>query len=133
MTKEIEHIKAMIESVDPDDTQTLDEIDATVFFTLNPKERVYFSSMSIKEYLLGVRDQHYSKVYKNYTRSIDAQKDLELEGWFVYCDDFDSALTEFSCTCWSKKDEVSTPRLPNEELARLYCWLCVRQWEIENE
>lgn len=129
-----DHLKIlqMIEGVDHDDTDALDAIDAWVFFWLNPEERVYFESISINQYLLGVRDQHYIKQHIPYTRNLDAIKSITPEGYEILLIQDDRG---FRC----QFDEVrgsyisGSGILPTEELARLHVVVKAIAYEREND
>ena len=76
---------------------------------------------------------HGTTVYNDcpdFASSIDEQKDLEVEGWLLNVSQTDAGYT----ASLRKGSIIRTNRrvidfLPTEPLARLYCWLCVKQWE----
>ena len=71
---------------------------------------------------------------KEYTCSIKEQKDLEVAGWvFTATYNVHTGLRG-TITKEGKYDIVQfTSKIQDGRRARLYCWLCVMQWELENE
>lgn len=115
--QEIEHIKDMIKNVSVDDLNTLKgkEINTRVFWTCLPDEA---------EYALDV-----GYGCPNFILSIDAQKQLERDGWRISVNQFED---NWICYIYGDNKPYYGVTLPTEVLARLYCWLCVMKWEIEN-
>ncbi len=123
-------IKKMIETVDPNDTAKLDEIDARVGFYLGEHK-------NLQEYYQG-KDQN-AKIehaifwghITKYTRSRDALKAIRPEGymWTVECRVNDVSR----CQAWSnvanhptfygRKSANTNEGLPTEELAELHAIL----------
>jgi hypothetical protein len=80
-----QEILRLIETVDPNDTAKLDEIDARVWCVLNSEQ---FVCMSLSEPAFVCGSSHYASCDKNlseipsYTRSRDALKQIRPEGWY---------------------------------------------------
>lgn len=127
----------LIETVNPDDTAMLDEIDARVdcyLKKINPDELWLHGGKRRPAHL----DNHFRKTL--YTRSRDLLKKIRPEGWSV---DTVSALKDdclyFDAIIW-KIGEVLKGRLlttkggflPTEELAELHAIIQAIQWERDN-
>jgi hypothetical protein len=113
----------------------LDEIDARVGL-LNFKHKGYrgYTNVSGRLKVFLSDDGRQSFYSPQYTRSIDAQKAIEVEGWYM-CVDTDRngsiAHVEY-IPDFEVFESFCSNDLPTEPLARLYCWLCVKQWELQN-
>ncbi len=134
---EAEKILNMIENVNPDDIETLNEIDAMVFVYLNFSER-YFKEVHYKGNRVcwkTIMDYYSNKIVKiQYTRSRDVLKSIRPKGWKV------CITSNGRCQMW--KDECEAPnitsynnqkgKLPTEELAELHAIIQAIEWERNN-
>lgn len=126
LSDEAKKILEMIENVSPDDTNTLDEIDARVCFYLNPGEKMYYDGL--EDYLIGVRDQHYMRIHSQYTRSRDALKSIRPEGVITTVSYYPEGFEGYAVGA-----KGQSPRLPTEELAELHAIIQAIEWERNNE
>ncbi len=118
-----EQILKMIEEVSPDDTKTLDEIDARVAFYVG-------ADKVLSEHLKGDETEFlrlykvFPQLGKKYTRSRDALKAIRPEGWgFDHDVIFDKwAIVGYVTEGFSKNHPCveSYTHLPTEEIAELH-------------
>ena len=103
-------ILTLLESVQPDDTAGLDEIDARVWKYLHPWSR-------------SIDDIKADPLIEKYTRDRNALKAIRPEGWFpLVARSFDEntyRLYGYIMCCESGKIDTM-PFLPTEELAELH-------------
>ena len=115
---EAQKILEMIESAKPEDTATLDEIDARVWCYKNG-DRFSFISLQV----LGL---------PKYTRSRDALKSIRPEG---FTDELSIYIVKRGIVVesWFKK-QITTPKfLPTEELAELHAIIQAIELERNND
>ena len=133
---EIQKILEMIECVPPDDTKTLDEIDARVGVLAGHAPCVacqaYYNKKKDPEG--GIKHMIEFSYAPKYTRSIDAQKDLQVKGWRMETGQFgDSWVTRLKKKASGIVYDVYSPDLLTEPLARLYAWLKVKEMETNDD
>jgi hypothetical protein len=129
-------ILQLIEAVDPNDTDTLDEIDARVcayvFNAELSRGRTVTTSLNTNDHTEvkgkwfvskdGVRNE-----IRHYTRSRDALKSIRPEGWF-----FTKTLYENGVCLLSTRygdGEYRKIQLPTEELAELHAIISAIHYE----
>lgn len=117
----VEEILKMIETVSPDDTVKLDEIDARVQCFLHPCRPDW---IGYEDGMAVVTSPHGGKIRlikaKEYTRSRDALKAIRPEGWdFI---DVSGGFNHNAWTCQINMGPFTTEKqtLPTEELAELH-------------
>lgn len=129
-------ILKLIETVDPEDSETLDEIDARVWCWIEGLE--YETKMHTRDGLhiypkTGSTLKGWLYNDEKYTRSRDTLKSIRPEG----CPVVKVRKVYQNCGCeiynhgWDKSF-VSAP-LPTEELAELHAIIQAIQWSRENE
>lgn len=110
---ESEQILRMIETVDPNDSAKMDEIDSLVYNFLYPPRII---SESVKVVTCSKFD--------SYTRSRDALKDIRPDLWVFECTvstDMDHKLIGHGCCGYRYMgDDLESFDLPTEELAELH-------------
>lgn len=152
---EIEKIKQMIESLQGyteeeilrDHVATLDEIDARVW-CVRMHDQFEFKGKPDGKHETDMPDNYPDNCWKVWrkkpnkygvfkittkpTRSIDAQKTLEVEGWRIQV--WEAFPDQWRCEIWKNDPPtvLQTKYLPTEALVRLYCWLCIFEWEEQN-
>ena len=139
----------MIESVDPSDTATMNEIDTRFWAWYNGvtilKLRRFGidSSKSLRGEIKCIRSKEYGDLPRlwphtvvpnstpllKYTRSRDVLKAIRPDGWMFYIDNFDRELSYFQITGWCKHTEVITPPIATEELAELHAIIQAIEYE----
>lgn len=144
---EAQTILKMIENVDPADTQTLDEIDARVWFFNN--DATFVSANAFKGCVFGYTGRHnfpepeYSETFEiggqsgftapQYTRSRDALKSIRPDGWCFSVIATNPTFRHCISTQIKKdgsfEDCCQSPRLLTEELAELHAIIKVIEWE----
>ena len=137
MTHEI--ILNMIENVDPEDTNTLNEIDARYWCWSNDKEylshtpaTVSFKTKKAIIYSGGLREFKRSNTYKEYTRSRDALKAIRPEAYFFRIIQH-TGNGLFGAVLENKDGLFFTcPLLSTEELAELHAIIQAKAYEKEN-
>lgn len=121
-------ILKMIETVSPDDTAKLDEIDARVdcykwgydFHDVNSVEGCFVSYF----HKGPLPEDKYGNLSQKYTRSRDALKAIRPEGWWF------GICGAYWCDFGKKLDERKpTPELPTEELAELHAIIQAIEYE----
>jgi hypothetical protein len=137
------HILRLIETVDPNDTAILDEIDARFWCLRNGYEfHPYKARVSLFAWeKSGNRNlKHYETVPK-YTRSLDACQAAMPEGWYLLLVNTDAGATIdrigfvwFACLKRLKPEENDTqsPSLPTAPLAWLHAIVQAMIFEMEN-
>lgn len=128
----------LIETVDKDDTQKLDEIDARVYLY---KERLDIPV----EKLLEVWKGDLTK-WVMYTRSRDALKAIRPDGWVFNVKQFglnsyhsnafkhrDDTLKIYADTPYVTTSGLKIKSLPTEELAELHAIIQAIEWERKND
>lgn len=111
----------LIETVSPDDTAKLDEIDARVGCLITDTE--YQEQFKYPLCSFERRDGSFadSYVFPRYTRSRDALKAIRPEGWNIQHHQYDAGKHHvFGLTDYSVPKQCYSPRLPTEELAELH-------------
>lgn len=107
----------LIETVNPDDTVVLDEIDRKV-----------------RRFIFGRQKDFIHP--PQYTRSRDALKIIRPDGWFWNAGHNESnsgGLFAFSMYSFTNSPVLTSPDLPTEELAELHVIIQAIQWERDNE
>lgn len=143
---EAQKILKMIESVKPDYTDTLDEIDARTecFFQKNVRYVNHFTDEELGRFCVTARQVEASIEYDaahehiwdipHYTRSRDALKSIRPEGWNL---DITSANQNYPYSKakiyisagFRDKEAFYSPELPTEELAELHAIIQAIQYE----
>ena len=130
---QIKQLYKLIENVDKDDTATLDEIDARVWCWQASKE--YAGQDTLGNHVYKERADCLPMVgcgsfangdLKQFTRSIDAQEQIDTEGWMIYIRQWQAGWIggmDFSDV------HFHTQALPTEPLARLHAKLQVVEYE----
>lgn len=141
---EVKKILEMIESVDPNDTETLDEIDARVVVWLEPALEYIGVRREPDSDMFGEPVEHhaykqkdgrefliYPDEQKQYTRSRDALKSIRPEGWQIVISNY---ATGFWTVVLSNDGlNISAPSyLKTEELAELHAIIQAIEWERQN-
>jgi hypothetical protein len=125
-------ILEMIESVDPKDTDKLDEIDARVTVFLHPHRDYKCHGMWKKELWVWVhgfvQDWPYTKVVP-YTRSRDSLKQIRPKGWQFCFSDWGDGWDVTLFPTDVKYPRLDSKRLPTEELAELFAIIQAIEWE----
>lgn len=121
-------ILQLIESVDVNDTETLDEIDARVACYEHGKEYVSHSINGVNNIDIITTDNRLLG-FPRYTRSRDALKQIRPEGWHYHtvasrAEYKRSAMTNDNITA-----AAISERLPTEELAELHAIIQAMEWE----
>lgn len=138
---EAKKILEMIESVDVDDSDKLDEIDARVWCLLNSANFVQMVNIGYFQYNHCPDGEVRYRATKKYTRSRDDLKAIRPDGCFVSIkgsNDIPSPEKWF-CHLFHVKDEkkegyyVTSPNLPTEELAELHAIIQAIEWERNKE
>lgn len=136
---EAQKILEMIENVDPNDTNTLDEIDARVWCY---NKGYAFDGIEKKGSYMKIfyQDNEGSQVVRGfmhnpapeYTRSRDALKGIRPDGWvyFVSCDGLSNCA---AAIIKEIKLTRKSPELPTEELAELHVIIQAVKWDRSNE
>ena len=128
MTDKAKKILKLIETVDPTDTDTLDEIDALVLSFLEGVKPVGFNkerTMYEYDWGQGVNWFFASRIPK-YTRSRDALKSIRPRGWYLNI--LNKGSDGCSCSMY-RYDYTPVLTLPTEELAELHAIIQAIQWE----
>lgn len=140
-----EIIKHMIETVrSPDDTDTLDEIDARVWLFYRGRKELIYQHKPLKKRcwdfkyntLEGVRFESVDKI--EYTRSRDALKAIrpgDVKFNMQDCSELWHEYSGFRCTAIRGVDdyEYYARELPTEELAELHAIIQAIEWKRSNE
>lgn len=137
---EAQNILGMIEGVSPDDTDTLNEIDARVWCLRNSK--IPYAGYDCT-YVYGVCPDDQCEVRVTlvrlvnvYTTSLDAQQSIMPNGWavgLVNSSMGDDAICELTIFRNDYEYTVSSPHLLTEPLARLHAIIQAYIWEWEND
>lgn len=108
-------ILRMIETVDPDDTGKLDEIDIRVQWHINPEMGYHLSDVPGSG-LRIVKNHHYAFKPRppKYTRSRDALKGIRPDGWKF------KIWSDGACEWWKWPTSPENISLKTEELAELH-------------
>ena len=127
----IEPILRMIESVSPDDSKALDEIDARVWCYLN--EYLFHHMAYGTPYYTASSVGRYCR--EEYTRSRDALKAIRPENWTF--DIYNTVQNGSNCEGqYMKEDDIviyrMSPRLKTEELVELHAILQAIAYERNN-
>ena len=145
---EMQKILDLIESVDPEDTGTLNEIDARVtclvknwcFLDYPHKTR----DGQEHNHLVTAKSEEYPEGFKQYlnyyTRSRDALKSIRPEGWWFSIEGINDNLVDGSfvtgvyCEIVDYfSDRLESPPLPTEELAELHAVVQAIEWSRQND
>ena len=122
----------LIESVDPDDTDALNEIDARVWCLVNDDwdYETHFKKPFSGGFTSKNGDGKYLKYIPEYTRSRDALKAIRPEGWQWVVEYIGG---EYYCCLHDKYlDSVFSCDAPTEELAELHAIIQAIEWERNN-
>lgn len=131
MSEEIEKIKTMI--VEGGDRN---EINARVWL-IDPEGAKGWSLDELAQddngrYHVVKMQGRMSFACPEYDVSIDAQKALEVDGWLCGFVQYETGFVAVFEHIESGM-VLRGRELPTEAKARLYCWLCVKQFELEKE
>jgi len=137
---EAQKILSMIESVSPDDTAKLDEIDARVWCYLNNRD--IFLHYAIKDHppLFYFRDdtKPWGKTYIpdylhdenwQYTRSRDALKAIRPDGFFIASIQENIDGEGWTCSLDNEDKSFWSPYSKTEELAELHAIIQAIEYE----
>lgn len=125
-------ILKMIESVDPSDTDTLDEIDARVFYYLAEDDPDAFWDDNGKLTPAFRDDLNKGVPFTPHTRSRDALKTIRPEGWLS---GFVQYPTGYKYIIEHKDSGlvIRGREMPTEELAELHAIIQAIEWERSDE
>ncbi len=139
-----EKLLKMIEDVDPDDSDTLDEIDARFWCFSNGEvfekaKRKYVGSalgdcICINFYHPDAgHGNGFTTIREYYTRSRDVLKAARLKDW-TYSSHQNRKGFEYPKLGWvvSLGSVCRSPILPTEELAELHAIIQAKEWDKEN-
>lgn len=151
----MQELLKMIESVDPNDGGALDEIDARVWCLVRP---YIFVTKSMEPYgennFNELKNDNNGKGYywcncfgnkkwpPKYTRSRDALKSIRPDGWSfqMFGNSFSGEPTKNNDLKYYAElsrdnpyQSKTSPDLPTEELAELWCIVSAIQWERDND
>lgn len=147
----MKEILELIENVDPNDTDTLDEIDARVNGFIMGAEFIDFRIGNCKKTVAWYRDipeitnRENGKILEfedgvmsipKFSRSRDALKAIRPEGWFFNIGHNESNSGGlFACSMYSHTNSPlkNSPDLPTEELAELHAIIQAIEWERNND
>lgn len=118
---EIEKLYKLIENVAKDDTAMLDEIDAKVWYWLN--------GWVFSDDLWAQGGQYLGR--KSYSTSIDAQEQIDTDGWEFYMTQSKGLYVFGGARDAIGTDQIESPALVTECLARLHLLLQVVEYERE--
>ena len=123
---EAQTILTMIEAVSPDDTDTLDEIDARVDCLVNGLEN---NCKPFVKPVFGTRVL--ALTARKYTRSRDALKAIRPEGFKVEIFSANARWSVYFTTHWNRNRQCQFKALdlPTEELAELHAIIQAIEWE----
>lgn len=133
---EAKKILELIESVRPDDVETLDEIDARVWCYLNSYLFLSFEMVTVGdrgenkelsfdfETQRGDEESYLKRYIKSPTRSRDALKAIRPDGVVPVVSYYPEGFEGY---CVGSKGH--SPRLPTEELAELHAVIQAIEWE----
>lgn len=125
-------ILSLIESVDPSDTEKMDEIELRAysyiknegFLGVGKNEAGQDKYIFAREYINGPgKYQLFKSEIPKYTRSRDALKCIRPEGWAAFSMDFYGAFSDirfWKCELGKPGKAVASTGLPTEELAELH-------------
>lgn len=139
---QIKELLKLIENVDPTDNSVMDEIDARslayinnhVFESYQPSKYVECYVLMVSGIESGERTAYQDHIIPNYSNSIDAQEQIDTEGWDFYGGQV-GKYAEYQANKWADLDCVeinSAVDIETECLARLHCKLQVVEYEREN-
>ena len=131
-------ILKLIETVDPNDTAKLDEIDALVYaYFMNlewkwkkPEGRIYHN----KYWLYDAGRGEFKQKPVRFTKSRDALKAIRPEGWLFYLCNFPKEHTWFQFDAHHNRHTIEQfPCFPTEELAELHAIIQAIEFERVKE
>lgn len=131
---EIETLYKLIENVDKDDTAMLDEIDARtdafykgiVFEQMAPDWEFVSGGYWTKGTSFALHDRVFPS---KYSTSIDAQEQIDTEGWEFYMTQNKGLYIFGGARDSTGTDQIESPELQTEALARLHLLLQVVEYE----
>ena len=133
---DLDKLKALIETVDPDDTDKLDEIDARVWCYIDKtKHLLHTDGHATTINWKGDNITYYSNFIPKYTRSRDALKAIRPDIFSPVCLRYNQimSLWEFQLFAFGYNYKITSPFLPTEELAELHAIIQAIAWEREQD